>query len=94
MYDIYESAVLCHLYMSGCGFLFAPDHIYHFQFPCPVIQTIYIGMVHSQIRRHKIFVIPRHLNAADMRPEIAFCNASQTFMIDLICNFSDSAIII
>ena len=58
-----------------------------------MIQPIHLHMVHAQIGRTKIFIIPRHFHAINMGPEIPFRNAPQAFMKYLICDSSRLSIL-
>ncbi len=57
-----------------------------------MIKTIDIGVIHSKIRRTQIFIIPRHLDAVDMRSEITFRNTAESFMVDFFRDLADAAI--
>ena len=92
MYNIQKFSVLGKFQMPRRGFLFASYHIDMTQSSVHMVQPVNIDMVHPQVGGTQIFIVSRHLNAIDVRPEIALRNAAKSLVVNFLCNFTDAAV--
>lgn len=62
-------------------------------FPADRVKTVYVYVVHAEVCSKQIFVVARHLDALNMRPEIALCDTAEPFVVNLICDSYDASIL-
>ena len=70
------------------------EHVYQCDLSGFMVKLVDLHLIHTKIHRTQIFLIRRNVHTVYMWTEIPFCYASKSFMEDLICHFSDGAVLI
>ena len=80
--------------MARRGFQFAVYDIDLLDFSVHMIETVDIDVIQAQIRCAEELIIPCHLHALHMRPEVALRDAAHALMENLIRDIADRSVLI
>ena len=86
--------VLGEFHMSGRGFQFGMQDRALLDLAGLMVQTVNIDMIHTEVSGAEILVVPGHLDALDMRAEVAFRDGTEAFQKQLVADLANGAVLI